>query len=49
MAYEGDEMTDDETIQFFQELLDSGDCWRMQGHYGRMATHLLTLGLIHSN
>lgn len=46
MAYESGELNDDETIQLFQGLLDSGLCWRLQGHYGRMARHLLEHELI---
>ena len=45
IKYEQGNMTDDETIEFFQELIDSGMAWKLQGHYGRTATHLLEEGL----
>jgi hypothetical protein len=44
MRYEGGEMDDDEIIEFFQELIDNGLAWRLQGHYGRMATRLIEAG-----
>jgi len=47
MAYESGEMNETEIISFFQELLDSGLCWKLQGHYGRTAKNLLDNGLIH--
>ena len=46
IAYESGEMNDDEIIGFFQELLDTGLCWQLQGHYGRTATALIKEGLI---
>ena len=33
-AYENDDMDQDEVINFFQELVDSGAAWKLQGHYG---------------
>ena len=47
MAYEGGDLGEVETIALFQHLLDSGLCWRLQGHYGRTATALLQSGCIH--
>ena len=44
IRYENGEMTDDEVIEFFQGLINSGMCWRLQGHYGRTATALINGG-----
>lgn len=46
IAYESGELDRDETLAFFQELVDSGLAWRLQGHYGRTADQLLNRGLI---
>lgn len=43
-AYENGELDRDETIEFFQDLIDSGLAWRLQGHYGRSATALIEAG-----
>jgi hypothetical protein len=46
VAYESGELDQDQTIQLFQELYDSGMVWNLQGHYGRLAFQLLEAGLI---
>lgn len=46
IAYEmGELRTEDEIVDFFQELIDSGLAWKLQGHYGRTASHLIREGL----
>ena len=35
-----------EHLQFFQELVDDGLVWRLQGHYGRTAARLIEAGLV---
>jgi len=44
IQYENGEMNDEETISFFQELIDSELAWKLQGHYGRTAMFLIEEG-----
>ena len=44
MAYEQGELGDDEIVDLFQELIDSGLAWKLQGCYGRMAKQLIETG-----
>lgn len=46
MRYEDGQMDEEEFIEFFQELVDSGSAWRLQGHYGRTAMALIENGVI---
>lgn len=45
VAYESGEMQDEEIIDFFQRLIDSGMAWSLQGSYGRMAMRLIEDGV----
>ena len=45
-AYENGELGEDETVALFQDLLDRGIVWKLQGSYQRTAVDLLTAGLI---
>lgn len=46
IAYESGEMTEDEVVEFFQQLVDSGLAWQLQGSYGRTAAALIEAGLV---
>jgi len=47
MRFEGDGMPEDELIAGFQNLIDSGLAWSLQGCYGRMAASLIEAGHCH--
>jgi hypothetical protein len=49
IRYENGEMNDIETVEFFQELIDSGLAWNLQGHYGRVANTLIEEGLCNAS
>jgi len=44
IRYENGNMETDEIVPFFQELIDNGMAWTLQGHYGRTASALIELG-----
>ena len=46
MAYEQGDMDQEDMLQFFQELIDTGLAFKLQGHYGRTATRLIEAGLV---
>ncbi len=44
--YESGQMTEEEAINFFQDLVDSGIIWQLQGSYQREAVRLLNARVI---
>lgn len=44
VLYEMGELSEDETIELFQDLIDSGEVWQLQGFYGRTAYSLIEQG-----
>ncbi len=46
LLYETDQMSEQEMISLFQDLVDTGMAWKLQGHYGRTSMILLDAGVI---
>lgn len=46
MKYEQGELNYEDSLDLFQELIDSGQVWSLQGHYGRTAVSLLEAGVV---
>ena len=46
IAYESGDLDDDQAVELFQELVDSGLAWQLQGHYGRTARALIDEGFV---
>jgi len=44
ISYEMGEMELDEAVELFQELIDNGMAWSLQGSYGRTAVALIEAG-----
>jgi hypothetical protein len=40
---------DDEMLDAYQYLVDTGIIWKLQGSFGRVAQHLIDAGLIKCN
>lgn len=43
-AYEEGTLSDEEITAGFQDLIDCGLAWKLQGSYGREATRLIVAG-----
>jgi len=44
--FEQGQLDDDATIALFQEMVDSGIVWQLQGSYGRTAAALIEAGWV---
>jgi len=45
IMYENGELELSEIVVLFQELIDSGFAWKLQGHFGHAAGELIEAGL----
>lgn len=46
MAFEEGELDTDGVVELFQELVNTGMAWRLQGNYGRIAAMLVEQGVV---
>lgn len=46
MAWEEGELSGSDAVTLFQELVNTGQAWSLQGMYGRQAMALIEAGLI---
>lgn len=46
IAFEQDDLGPSGILELFAELIKSGQAWRLQGSYGRMAFDLIEAGMI---
>ena len=46
IQYESGEMSEEDVIEFFAELIKNKTAWSLQGHYGRTANDFIENGVI---
>ena len=44
---DGENTTEEQQIEAWQHLIDTGLCWQLQGWFGRTATDLIAQGVCH--
>ncbi len=49
IAYEEGELNEEEEVDLFQRLVNTGLAWKLQGHYGRRAAVLIDKGLVNND
>lgn len=42
----GEDATEEQVLEAWQHLVDTGLCWRLQGWFGREAARLIEAGLL---
>jgi hypothetical protein len=47
--YENGEMNEDQEVEFFQTLLDTGIIFSLQGHYQRQMDRMIENGVINND
>jgi hypothetical protein len=45
MEFESGELNEEQTVELFQDLIDTGVVWQLQGFYGRMAADMIRNGV----
>lgn len=45
IEFESGEMSEEDTVKMFQEMIDDGSVWGLQGSYGRLAAAFIASGL----
>ena len=48
IEFEEGTLEEDEVVELFQDLIDSGLAWKLQGFYGRTAANLIENGYCHA-
>jgi len=46
IAYEAGELSPEDTLKLFSELVKTGQAWTLQGHYGRTAQGFIDNGYL---
>jgi len=46
VSYEEGRASEEEIVELFQYLVDTGMAWKLQGSYGRAAMDLINAGLV---
>lgn len=46
IEYESGSLDEEKTIDFFQNLVNTGLAWQLQGHYGRTAQAMIEAGYV---